>query len=123
MKPTHQQTSVIRAMFQGYVDYRRSLNSQKRAQTRAEMADDFIANLARQGVTGYAADDLLLDGLEPRFQEWLEAEYPSHAPHDHNTIGDYERWVQENRVAFSAGFAAKSDDLRNFSRLEMKTEG
>ena len=37
------------------------------------------------------------------FQKWLEAQYPAHNKYDHNTLSEYERWVDEQRTAFTAG--------------------
>lgn len=41
------------------------------------------------------------------FVEWLEKEHPAHSVHDHKNISAYNRWMDELRAAFNAGWAER----------------
>lgn len=42
------------------------------------------------------------------FVIWLEEEYPFHSHWDHDTLGEYNRWLREQEIAFRAGFSSAS---------------
>lgn len=40
-----------------------------------------------------------------KFEEWLEKEYPAHDVYDFDTLFQYERWIDNLRKAYEAGYA------------------
>jgi hypothetical protein len=54
-----------------------------------------------------------LDKLMVDFEDWLEFEFPAHSPYDHETLGGYERWKGDLRLAYEAGVKSRQMELQN----------
>lgn len=47
------------------------------------------------------------------FESWLEYEFPCHSAYDFDTLGAYEHWKRNMRLAFEAGLRAGKADVKD----------